>query len=110
RAPARSVLMRHRPPSFPLLPYTTLFRSRGIVEPFLVQRADAQEMGDRHLGIVGLLDGACVRLDQLVVAASLAVQPLERLERVGRSEEHTSELQSRENLVCRLLPEKKKSA
>src|SRR5207302_11314690 len=49
------------------------------------------------VGVVGLV----------VAGQGDALQPLDRLEAV-RSEEHTSELQSREKLVCRLLPEKKK--
>src|SRR3712207_7510327 len=91
--------MIRRPPRSTLFPYTTLFRSRlelvtrGLVD--LVGRhriddvrvADAPVLGDR-LGRVGIDDlGHALRL---------------------RSEEHTSELQSRQYLVCRLLLEKKK--
>src|SRR3712207_7010670 len=88
--------MIRRPPRSTLFPYTTLFRSGGA-------RA--------HLGVGR---GAHARLAGEV---EIARQPLGRAIRVGRpdrvavhgrSEEHTSELQSRQYLVCRLLLEKKK--
>src|SRR5205809_2617868 len=73
----------------PLFPYTTLFRS-GLFEP-----------GGR---IIGLREdvGRHNALDKLVGGELLA-------RRRARSEEHTSELQSRLQLVCRLLLEKKKT-
>src|SRR2546429_3395712 len=71
--------MIRRPPRSTLFPYTTLFRS--------VLRGDVQVAHVRHLG-----GGALQHLGG----------------RLGRSEEHTSELQSRLHLVCRLLLEKKK--
>src|SRR3712207_6862984 len=80
--------MIQRPPRSTLFPYTTLFRSAdGGDEDVagLQQRADA-------LGAVDVGDG-------VLQAAELL--------REGRSEEHTSELQSRQYLVCRLLLEKK---
>src|SRR3712207_8920590 len=88
--------MIRRPPRSTLFPYTTLFRSR-VVHRHLLQRA--------RLGIHR-------RLAELV-GVHLA-EPLEALQRHAlrgdlRSEEHTSELQSRQYLVCRLLLEKKKS-
>src|SRR5207253_9424968 len=77
-------LMIRRPPRSTLFPYTTLFRSRG--QPFA-----------HHKCIVaGLHD------DQL------SVRRADRKGLGARSEEHTSELQSRGHLVCRLLLEKKK--
>src|SRR3712207_8755656 len=96
--------MIRRPPRSPLFPYPTLFRSRG--------RRDA-ECRRR------LLDGQPAEVAQLDQARLLRVQCREPFERVvdrehlrrhhvGRSEEHTSELQSRQYLVCRLLLEKKK--
>src|SRR6266567_6406771 len=75
-------LMIRLPPRSTLFPYTTLFRSGRI--------------RGRSPGAVG--DGP--RLCRLAVRSSLVVPP--------RSEEHTSELQSQSNLVCRLLLEKKK--
>src|SRR5256885_6210215 len=77
--------MIRRPPRSTLFPYTTLFRSGRL--------------GQRVLGVAGSEHGRDARRAQLRV-----------VERHGgeRSEEHTSELQSPCNLVCRLLLEKKK--
>src|SRR5690606_41914446 len=89
----------HRPPPRPtLFPYTTLFRSRPGCEGF----------GPGRRGSVG------ERCSALITASieALAIADQHGAEVVivaGRSEEHTSELQSRENLVCRLLLEKKKT-
>src|SRR5947209_11335728 len=79
--------MIRRPPRSPLFPYTTLFRSyRGYGLP---------PAAGKHA---------------LVVASSYSGDTVEVLSaaEVARSEEHTSELQSRQYLVCRLLLEKKK--
>src|SRR2546427_9573212 len=90
--------MIRRPPRSTLFPYTTLFRS---IRSELVARSDVdfvevvceaallQHHGD--LAAVGRAPG--VKLDHRII----------------RSEEHTSELQSQSNLVCRLLLEKKKT-
>src|SRR5690606_41212660 len=91
----------HRPPPSTLFPYTTLFRSRAKQEGRNSYRFYAPEMQAnslRKLELGSALAGAQQR-DELW----LAFQPQ------LRSEEHTSELQSRENLVCRLLLEKKKT-
>src|SRR6266511_5707761 len=77
-------LMIRRPPRSTLFPYTTLFRPRRD------RSAAGQRGGDQR--------GAALRLRR---GGRQLRGPL-------RSEEHTSELQSRENLVCRLLLEKKK--
>src|SRR2546427_7713408 len=92
-------LMIRRPPRSTLFPYTTLFRSRhlrvdlregvAVVEGVAEEREDHDHEGD----------------------AALAAHPANGLEGLlpgERSEEHTSELQSQSNLVCRLLLEKKK--
>src|SRR2546421_3665842 len=91
--------MIRRPPRSTLFPYTTLFRSR---DPQRVQ--EACNIGgelDRAPAIAGRLargaEARQVRTDDAVLARQM-----------GRSEEHTSELQSRSDLVCRLLLEKKK--
>src|SRR2546427_4230395 len=81
--------MIRRPPRSTLFPYTTLFRS--AVAP-----------RERH---VHLDDGLVLPYDALVLATGSRPR---RLPVPGRSEEHTSELQSQSNLVCRLLLEKKK--
>src|SRR5688572_31556999 len=91
-------LMIRRPPRPTLFPYTTLFRSaRGRI-------AGALEGGRvEALGVAVVAGGqALVRL--LERGAEVG----ERIEPGRRSEEHTSELQSQSNLVCRLLLEKKK--
>src|SRR5690606_41959631 len=95
-----SSLMR-RPPTSTLFPYTTLFRSCLCDDRDSVRAAAAVAMlvpieGIRHRGVQR------VRRGQLHSSAH------GEDEQGGRSEEHTSELQSRENLVCRLLLEKKK--
>src|SRR5437867_6351247 len=95
--------MIRRPPRSTLFPYTTLFRS---VHQVRVER----EAEGRNLLEARLAE----RLGQVVPdhADSFASFPLERIDRrvhfVERSEEHTSELQSPYDLVCRLLLEKKK--
>src|SRR5688572_30925937 len=90
--------MLRRPPSSTLFPYTTLFRSLRV-------------------------SSSGLHCDSFFEVYQLALPQLDQLERegplgsgkvgggfdgVGRSEEHTSELQSQSNLVCRLLLEKKK--
>src|SRR3712207_7166464 len=89
--------MIRRPPRSTLFPYTTLFRSA---------RAQVEHRGDRLLQhVVG--DGAGAEgLDEQAdgVRGADGVGHLH----LARSEEHTSELQSRQYLVCRLLLEKKK--
>src|SRR3712207_8961380 len=88
--------MIRRPPRSTLFPYTTLFRS---VEKVLIRRGRAVGVRTR--------DGTEVDARRAVVADVVA--PSLFLDLVGeRSEEHTSELQSRQYLVCRLLLEKKK--
>src|SRR4051812_49471375 len=95
--------MIRRPPRSPLFPYTTLFRSRHGQRLALRDLARARD-GDllhRRRAPVACRDGA----------REGAAARDRRQERVdgGRSEEHTSELQSHVNLVCRLLLEKKKN-
>src|SRR2546427_9452386 len=98
--------MIRRPPRSTLFPYTTLFRSLSRA-PELRDRA--ARPGDRAwLGRArrAALPGGRARL----CAAARSVQPHRpgAHRGHGRSEEHTSELQSQSNLVCRLLLEKKK--
>src|SRR5436305_9053033 len=83
--------MLRPPPRSTLFPYTTLFRSLRSV----VARLDA-------LRELDLLRGG-----QQVDLADVFQEELEGVGKVDRSEEHTSELQSRPHLVCRLLLEKK---
>src|SRR2546429_5557563 len=88
--------MIRRPPRSTLFPYTTLFRSHQEFLKFL-RRLDREFPGDWELHLV---------LDNYGTHKTPEVQKW--LKRHGRSEEHTSELQSRLHLVCRLLLEKKK--
>src|SRR3712207_8604172 len=85
--------MIRRPPRSTLFPYTTLFRSY----PFNLRQPDARLLA---LGAVGAVGGAHFDHDgEPVLLESLH-------DTIERSEEHTSELQSRQYLVCRLLLEK----
>src|SRR3712207_8177809 len=93
--------MIRRPPRSTLFPYTTLFRSGGQLLPTDRGRHRAIEVG-----------AVLLRLDQgraeLGEQADLVVDGAGVAQHRARSEEHTSELQSRQYLVCRLLLEKKK--
>src|SRR5256885_11247869 len=86
--------MIRRPPRSTLFPYTTLFRSRARELMFLSERIDA-----RRCEALGLVNRVVPDAELREAAFALAK---------SRSEEHTSELQSPCNLVCRLLLEKKK--
>src|SRR5690242_20937552 len=90
--------MLRRPPRSTLFPYTTLFRSRVEQRHILAVEEDAAGAGLHQAGDDVEQGGlaATRRPKQRIGAAIL------------RSEEHTSELQSHVNLVCRLLLEKKK--
>src|SRR3712207_7814543 len=88
-------LMIRRPPRSTLFPYTTLFRS------------EAEHLRDEHRH--RLAEHRRLRLDAADAPAEHAEAVDHRRVRVRRSEEHTSELQSRQYLVCRLLLEKKKA-
>src|SRR3712207_7175047 len=91
--------MIRRPPRSTLFPYTTLFRS-GTREGRLFEVArQAESLGEFALELRARPQQAA-RVAKLQVSAT----PVEL-----RSEEHTSELQSRQYLVCRLLLEKKKN-
>src|SRR5947208_7696949 len=86
------------PPSSPLFPYTTLFRSR-LAHEIVVPSAYLQRVFEKH--------GYTARVIPNVVDVS-RFRFRERTPLMPRSEEHTSELQSPDHLVCRLLLEKKK--
>src|SRR2546430_15265301 len=77
-------LMIRRPPRSTLFPYTTLFRSGYDVLAELRRREETKDIG-------------------VILLTARKEEP----DRIKRSEEHTSELQSQSNLVCRLLLEKK---
>src|SRR2546430_9073423 len=96
--------MIRRPPRSTLFPYTTLFRSRlgpqnGHKDARILSMTTSNELepgpkSSREHFAPGLVHGLSMPMESLKVHA--------------RSEEHTSELQSQSNLVCRLLLEKKK--
>src|SRR3712207_8849033 len=94
--------MIRRPPRSTLFPYTTLFRSRHAQSA--LQRAEVFQVC-LHQQLPGVITIWCERRDSNPHAFRRQNLNLVRL----RSEEHTSELQSRQYLVCRLLLEKKKS-
>src|SRR5688572_32561773 len=96
-------MIRH-PPRSTLFPYTTLFRSFEQHRQHLAPQVERLHLLEQlQLAAGGL--GFIAKIGLLECAAVLVVQ----VRRVGwRSEEHTSELQSQSNLVCRLLLEKKK--
>src|SRR3712207_6853506 len=99
--------MLRRPPKSTLLPYTTRFRSHQVAG---VDGVDGAEM---HVDVHGWpWRGRRSRRVRVGVAAGRRVRgKAERVLGVGeRSEEHTSELQSRQYLVCRLLLENKKKS
>src|SRR3712207_7126767 len=92
--------MIRRPPRPTLFPYTTLFRSHvnrdGDMPGFITH------VSRGLYEVAGGGDALAARLDAVCAEVSEAIAG-------GRSEEHTSELQSRQYLVCRLLLEKKKT-
>src|SRR5688572_30934450 len=87
------------PPRSTLFPYTTLFRSRRAADR---ERADLR--GGREIA----LEERRRRAEHVGDVVEPFRRVVGRQQRGGRSEEHTSELQSQSNLVCRLLLEKKK--
>src|SRR2546430_10389974 len=87
-------LMIRRPPRSTLFPYTTLFRSYTQGQFFQRMATPAERNGDFSQSVYNSVTNQPVFIFQ-------HFDP-------GRSEEHTSELQSQSNLVCRLLLEKKK--
>src|SRR5690554_7206101 len=91
------------PPRSTLFPYTTLFRSRDGFVPAVLELARAQ----KEQLLAKPVDKAREKLFTQLSSSSIEEQrAIEAADK--RSEEHTSELQSRPHLVCRLLLEKKK--
>src|SRR3712207_7124423 len=102
--------MIRRPPRSTLFPYTTLFRSENFGQTrqgwiTLNPAATAREEHEGEVRPRGLVGQPVGKLLQIGRAESLVRDQ----RKAGRSEEHTSELQSRQYLVCRLLLEKKKN-
>src|SRR3712207_6999444 len=94
--------MIRRPPKSTLFPYTTLFRSVGLMAMNLrgVRESGRTFAWPTYLFITSVLAMVAVGLGRAVAGDAPVAE--------SRSEEHTSELQSRQYLVCRLLLEKKK--
>src|SRR3712207_8920873 len=102
--------MIRRPPRSTLFPYTTLFRSIREVDAVILCTPTQMHASQ---GIASLRAGKHVQIE-IPLADSLkdaqaVVAAQKEAGKVARSEEHTSELQSRQYLVCRLLLEKKKT-
>src|SRR3712207_8665127 len=93
-------LMIRRPPRSTLFPYTTLFRSERLAFSGQLELLEGLEGEAGAEAILGTVTGIGPELARRIYR-QLGVETL-------RSEEHTSELQSRQYLVCRLLLEKKK--
>src|SRR3712207_7532391 len=92
-------LMIRRPPRSTLFPYTTLFRSKQSQKFFSAQQ---KELGELNGHIEEMYTG-----HKVVKAFGYEEKSINKFDEINRSEEHTSELQSRQYLVCRLLLEKK---
>src|SRR5690349_22210486 len=92
--------MIRRPPRSTLFPYTTLFRSSGCLHDFRHKRPQATRYLWTHVA-----DSASRY--RYAGSGGLGLRQARRKALDSRSEEHTSELQSRRDLVCRLLLEKK---
>src|SRR3989440_6073312 len=92
--------MIRRPPRSTLFPYTTLFRSHTG------RSRNDQVATDLRLWTLGAIDQ--LDSDLAALGRALVARAEDGVDILLRSEEHTSELQSRSDLVCRLLLEKKK--
>src|SRR3712207_7661537 len=98
--------MIRRPPRSTLFPYTTLFRSalEAGATDFLLSPIDHREFRTRLKNLLGMrIQRQLIKSRAISLEQALAVA-------LRRSEEHTSELQSRQYLVCRLLLENKTTA
>src|SRR2546421_12097006 len=97
-------LMIRRPPRSTLFPYTTLFRSQQLDFSYCkFTDVTIKEIASSCLNLKYLNLEGCYKISKLV-----SLNPNIHVDNFARSEEHTSELQSRSDLVCRLLLEKKK--
>src|SRR3712207_8602999 len=94
--------MIRRPPRSTLFPYTTLFRSPTGALLLVSDQPMVPE------GVKTAESDLVVTKDYVDLHLRIGIDSLKQLKNNGRSEEHTSELQSRQYLVCRLLLEKKK--
>src|SRR5438034_3856926 len=88
--------MTRRPPPSNLFPYTTLFRSSGQADPDAVSQVDPMET-------TGSNSNRARRAERLLIVMTCAPRRSFRCRLSVRSEEHTSEIQSHSEIVCRLL-------
>src|SRR5206468_9264258 len=98
-------LMPPRQPTSTLFPYTTLFRSESASPEIRQMISDSPSASTARLAP---RTDICLTRQNTYLVPDLCVVPRRGSHRSSRSEEHTSELQSRSDLVCRLLLEKKK--
>src|SRR2546430_4214423 len=98
--------MIRRPPRSTLFPYTTLFRSRVVT--ISVERQEVMTRDNVPVTVDAVVYFRVVDPQAAVVKVVNFLQATSLIAQTTRSEEHTSELQSQSNLVCRLLLEKKK--
>src|SRR3712207_7880427 len=96
--------MIRRPPRSTLFPYTTLFRSAVVVDHHRVRERTALGR-PRQLAVAGVQDE--VAAERALAIHAIGDVANRDVGALARSEEHTSELQSRQYLVCRLLLEKR---
>src|SRR3712207_8976077 len=97
--------MIRRPPRSPLFPYTTLFRS---VKRYSIRSGARSNGGAAHVSVAPMRPSPAMRLGSAPGIGAHAGAGAAMKDAYRRSEEHTSELQSRQYLGCRLLLEKKK--
>src|SRR3712207_6918851 len=102
--------MIRRPPRSTLFPYTTLFRSRPeeAAAELKAMSDKARSDGERRTALFAMtvVEADSGKLDKALEEVQKQYALGEKIGDVARSEEHTSELQSRQYLVCRLLLEK----
>src|SRR3712207_9373576 len=102
--------MIRRPPRSTLFPYTTLFRSlpRGVTHSIETpswsdaRRQDTWEIRSVGVGETGSFACRYLRSESMSSPPTRRLVPCRKVVKLSRSEEHTSELQSRQYLVCRL--------
>src|SRR5207244_11037247 len=105
-----SSLRMRRPPTSPLFPYTTLFRSLLQLLALQQERLSASDRAARTVRAAQWQGRSHHLRVQHPDGKAHLLQGLRRSSVLRRSEEHTSELQSPDQLVCRLLLEKKKNS
>src|SRR3712207_8751502 len=97
--------MIRRPPRSTLFPYTTLFRSHAVLSGPAIERIEGSCI--KELIVLDTIELPEEKKIDKISVMSVADIFADAINRIYRSEEHTSELQSRQYLVCRLLLEKK---